>query len=347
MRVFITASAIWLASSLAGWAQPVDDPATETAPERRVERRVERREDRRENAAAAGRALLPEGAKIQAPGVNVQVPPAGSGAGPSVQAPGANVQVAPGNGAAATVRTQPALSGQEVATGAIQGESNGWRYRRYNGQWWYWLPSNRWVVWSGSNWMAYDPNNPSRYATGYRGVDEGLNGVPNNTTGNYGNGVDNGGSYYDRRGVMRPRPSYNTGGTSGAVPPQGAVRGSPIQGGGGGGTGGQLGTPEANDGIRAGGSVNSSQSSDTGARTNLGAFGQAGGQIGGSGGANRAPSGLGAGGQLNTNNQTPSNLAPPPAATPLGPIGGGPGGASGGSGGGGAGGGGPGGSGGK
>jgi hypothetical protein len=29
-----------------------------------------------------------------------------------------------------------------------------WRYRFDNGRWWYWLPSNQWALWNGSNWTT-------------------------------------------------------------------------------------------------------------------------------------------------------------------------------------------------
>lgn len=41
------------------------------------------------------------------------------------------------------------------------GES--WRYRRHNGQWWYWLPSEKWVVWTGDRWTAYKAQTYSAY----------------------------------------------------------------------------------------------------------------------------------------------------------------------------------------
>src|ERR1051325_7180905 len=39
-----------------------------------------------------------------------------------------------------------------------------WRYRYYRGRWWYWLPSQRWVIWTGYAWVPYYPNS---YATYY------------------------------------------------------------------------------------------------------------------------------------------------------------------------------------
>jgi hypothetical protein len=56
---------------------------------------------------------------------------------------------------------------------------NRWRYRYQNGHWWYWLPSNQWVFWNGSAWLAYAPQAyadfyfslPLERRTYYRGYD--------------------------------------------------------------------------------------------------------------------------------------------------------------------------------
>lgn len=32
-----------------------------------------------------------------------------------------------------------------------------WRYTCHNGEWWYWLPANRWVYWRDNRWNDYDP----------------------------------------------------------------------------------------------------------------------------------------------------------------------------------------------
>jgi hypothetical protein len=57
-----------------------------------------------------------------------------------------------------------------------------WRYKYYNGVWWYWLPDNRWVYWSNNAWQDYNPSTvqyqyeydrfgrPLRYRSGYRGL---------------------------------------------------------------------------------------------------------------------------------------------------------------------------------
>ncbi len=48
-----------------------------------------------------------------------------------------------------------------------------WRYTFHNGEWWYWLPTNRWVFWRGSRWNAYDPTtyaSPTYTYPAYNGV---------------------------------------------------------------------------------------------------------------------------------------------------------------------------------
>lgn len=32
-----------------------------------------------------------------------------------------------------------------------------WRYTFHNGEWWYWLPTNRWVYWRNDRWNTYVP----------------------------------------------------------------------------------------------------------------------------------------------------------------------------------------------
>jgi hypothetical protein len=60
--------------------------------------------------------------------------------------------------APATKLSEPAASQTDVSQ---PGES--WRYRRHNGQWWYWLPSEKWAVWSGDRWTAYEAKSYSTY----------------------------------------------------------------------------------------------------------------------------------------------------------------------------------------
>jgi hypothetical protein len=42
----------------------------------------------------------------------------------------------------------PVLGNQPAARDDIQ-----WRYRQHEGRWWYWLPSNRWVMWQDGRWV--------------------------------------------------------------------------------------------------------------------------------------------------------------------------------------------------
>ena len=34
---------------------------------------------------------------------------------------------------------------------------NQWRFVLHNGEWWYWLPENRWVFWRNNKWNDYNP----------------------------------------------------------------------------------------------------------------------------------------------------------------------------------------------
>ncbi|HEY2414730.1 MAG TPA: hypothetical protein VGI40_20970 [Pirellulaceae bacterium] len=187
--------------------------------------------------------------------------------------------VSPAEGAAPTVTRVPVTAASE---------SNGWRYRQHNGQWWYWMPSNRWVIWTGNAWTPYDPATYVPYSTGYRGsaYDPYNRGA---IIGNYGN-----------RGLLPNRPAPATPRAANPTPPSQfpgfgdeAGRGSALQGGGGDGLGGEIGSREEAGNIHAGGSANSGQSSGTRARANIGMFGAPGGQIGGSG----ATAGQGVGGR--------------------------------------------------
>lgn len=49
---------------------------------------------------------------------------------------------------AADNTTQPA-----TATGVTAPDET-WRFRRHQGRWWYWLPSEKWVVWNGERWVS-------------------------------------------------------------------------------------------------------------------------------------------------------------------------------------------------
>jgi hypothetical protein len=45
---------------------------------------------------------------------------------------------------------------QGTASGPQASQQNdAWRFKYHAGQWWYWLPSERWVVWNGQSWTPY------------------------------------------------------------------------------------------------------------------------------------------------------------------------------------------------
>ncbi len=54
------------------------------------------------------------------------------------------------------------------AAKAQSGET--WRYRRHQGLWWYWLPSNKWVYWTDGKWVAYNPETYAKFNASRQGV---------------------------------------------------------------------------------------------------------------------------------------------------------------------------------
>lgn len=38
-----------------------------------------------------------------------------------------------------------------------------WRYRFYNGHWWYWRGGGRWAYWSGKQWHEYEADSYTRW----------------------------------------------------------------------------------------------------------------------------------------------------------------------------------------
>lgn len=47
-----------------------------------------------------------------------------------------------------------------------EGGGETWRFRRHQGQWWYWLPSEKWVVWNGERWVNHVPQATTRSSNG-------------------------------------------------------------------------------------------------------------------------------------------------------------------------------------
>jgi len=85
-----------------------------------------------------------------------------------------------------------------VTTTTTTTNGDSWRWKRYNNEWWYWLPSNRWVVYRYGNWVSPDAV-VTTYSDGYYGDGYyGNNGYYG--TGYYGNGYNRpyyGNSYYN------------------------------------------------------------------------------------------------------------------------------------------------------
>ena len=34
---------------------------------------------------------------------------------------------------------------------------NAWRYKHYNGRWWYWMPDDQWAFFNGRQWVTFSP----------------------------------------------------------------------------------------------------------------------------------------------------------------------------------------------
>lgn len=53
---------------------------------------------------------------------------------------------------------QKLAADQKQTTRLNQGQNQDpWRYTFHNGEWWYWLPTNRWVYWRDHRWNDYRP----------------------------------------------------------------------------------------------------------------------------------------------------------------------------------------------
>jgi|GEM_PF-1935051 len=54
----------------------------------------------------------------------------------------------------ATHRNESSQRAEKGSEGrAAQGDA--WRFKRYGGRWWYWLPSHRWAIYVDQRWVAY------------------------------------------------------------------------------------------------------------------------------------------------------------------------------------------------
>lgn len=48
---------------------------------------------------------------------------------------------------------EPSGEPEVVTAKPVEQQGERWRYKLMGTQWWYWQPSNRWVVWNGSEWI--------------------------------------------------------------------------------------------------------------------------------------------------------------------------------------------------
>jgi hypothetical protein len=113
-------------------------------------------------------------------------------------------------------------------------ESGGdrWRFKRHQNVWWYWLPSNKWVYWTGDRWVDYD-------ATSYAQFQASRNPQPVTTNSNaqpYSNAPRTsvwGPERYNQYGQPQYPYSQRTSGIRqlGPVPAMGGVRSLPGWGG--------------------------------------------------------------------------------------------------------------------
>jgi hypothetical protein len=106
------------------------------------------------------------------------------------------------NPGAATV--EQGVVSQPAVTAAAD---ENWRFRNYNGTWWYWMPSNRWVYWSNGAWVDFVPTTqPSTVV--YRSVAPAYSYAPSyNYVSPYSFGYP---SYYSSYGYY-PRYGYGGG----------------------------------------------------------------------------------------------------------------------------------------
>jgi hypothetical protein len=65
--------------------------------------------------------------------------------------------------AAAAADAPQAKAPANDSTGAPAPSGEVWRYKRHQGLWWYWLPSNKWVYWTDNRWVPYDAESYAKF----------------------------------------------------------------------------------------------------------------------------------------------------------------------------------------
>ncbi|MEX2315581.1 MAG: hypothetical protein WD669_00410 [Pirellulales bacterium] len=61
-----------------------------------------------------------------------------------------------------------ATSDKPDSAAPTQATGDSWRFKRHDGLWWYWLPSEKWVYWSGDGWVDYNPETYAQWQASRR-----------------------------------------------------------------------------------------------------------------------------------------------------------------------------------
>lgn len=70
-------------------------------------------------------------------------------------AAGAGPAAGPSADFSAQVARSPVPPRTPAAQQAAASQRDQWRFKYYQGHWWYWLPSQKWVVYENQHWVAY------------------------------------------------------------------------------------------------------------------------------------------------------------------------------------------------
>ena len=132
----------------------------------------------------------------------------------------------------ATARDGAQPQADSSAAGAEKSQGETWRYRKHQGMWWYWLPSDSWVYWTDGKWVPYDAESYAKFNASRRQQSY------SNSGGNYGNSNNSssgqwGPIRYNQWGQRQYPYSQRSSGLQqlGPVPAMGGVRSLPGWGG--------------------------------------------------------------------------------------------------------------------
>jgi hypothetical protein len=62
----------------------------------------------------------------------------------------------------AAEKPQLAAGAKSSNAAPARSEGDAWRYKYYEGRWWYWMPSNSWAWYDGRRWIAFEKVRRSR-----------------------------------------------------------------------------------------------------------------------------------------------------------------------------------------